>query len=323
MIKYIDLYAGIGGFHLAMESLPLKSKCVWACEKEPVLQALYQKNYGMEPYPDITTMNIKEIPDHDLLCAGFPCQAFSSEGKQQAFDDPRGKLFFYILHILKEKQPKHFLLENVSGLKHKNMKETYKLIWKSLREQGYHTQEHILSPHELGVPQSRKRIFFLGSKEPFHSEIIYPEFKKSSLSMKNILESNPDPETYYGPGSTTHSWIEDLKQSNKITNQNIDHIYIRWTRTHYAIKSRHTYVNAILTNPTNLPFLITEDRFLSIKEVARLQSIKDNQILLPESKSAAIKALANGLNIKVVKTILKSFLLPNKTARKQGLLFYE
>ncbi len=113
--KFIDLFCGIGGFHQAMTSLG--GTCVLACDIDPKCRDVYEKNYGLTPLPDVTKLDTYTIPDFDVLCGGFPCQAFSHSGKQLGFEDTRGTLFRDVVRILKHKQPKHFILENVKNLK--------------------------------------------------------------------------------------------------------------------------------------------------------------------------------------------------------------
>lgn len=130
-LKFIDLFAGLGGFHLALEKLGCE--CVFASEIQPELQSLYERNFGMKCSGDINEIDItKDIPDHDILCAGFPCQPFSQAGKQQGFDDQkrRGNLFYKIWEILECKKPEFVFLENVPNLKSHDNKNTYKVIYR-------------------------------------------------------------------------------------------------------------------------------------------------------------------------------------------------
>ncbi|MFT0359904.1 DNA cytosine methyltransferase [Bacteroides thetaiotaomicron] len=161
-LKFIDLFAGLGGFHLALEKLGCE--CVFASEIQPELQSLYERNFGMKCSGDINEIDItKDIPDHDILCAGFPCQPFSQAGKQQGFDDQkrRGNLFYKIWEILEYKKPEFVFLENVPNLKSHDNKNTYKVIYSTL-SQLYDIQDDIISPHYFGIPQHRTRIYIVG-----------------------------------------------------------------------------------------------------------------------------------------------------------------
>ena len=160
--KFIDLFAGIGGFHVAMEKLG--GKCVFASEINKYSIDTYFENFGMDAGFDICQVPEEEIPAHDVLCGGFPCQAFSKAGKQAGFEDTRGTLFFEIERILKHHRPKYIILENVRNLVAHDGGNTWRVISKHLKELGYLITETpiIMSPHQLGVPQLRERVYILG-----------------------------------------------------------------------------------------------------------------------------------------------------------------
>ena len=160
-LKFIDLFAGLGGFHLALQKLG--HKCVFASELIPELRDLYKINHDIECAGDINEVNIQEIPKHDILCAGFPCQPFSQAGFQQGFDDEkeRGNLFYKIMEILEHHKPEFVFLENVPNLKSHDNGNTYKVIHNSL-EKLYETKDDIISPHYFGIPQHRTRIYIVG-----------------------------------------------------------------------------------------------------------------------------------------------------------------
>ncbi len=187
--KFIDLFAGIGGFRLAFQSLG--GKCVFSSEWDKSAKITYEANYGDYPYGDITKIAETEIPDHDVLCAGFPCQAFSIAGKRGGFEDTRGTLFFDVARIIKEKQPKAFFLENVKGLISHRSGKTLETILKTLREDlGYYVPDpKILNAKDFGVPQNRERIFIVG----FHSSLNiadfeYPKKKNKSVTFADVKE---------------------------------------------------------------------------------------------------------------------------------------
>lgn len=167
--RFIDLFAGLGGFHIALSALGCK--CVFASELKEDLQKLYKNNFQETPRVegDITKVNISEIPAHDILCAGFPCQPFSKAGLQRGFEDEgRGNMFEYICSIIKaqgENKPQILLLENVSNLKGHDDGRTWKTIQERLDELGYWVKAEILSPHQFGIPQHRKRIYIVGLRK--------------------------------------------------------------------------------------------------------------------------------------------------------------
>jgi len=165
--KFIDLFAGIGGFRLAMQNLG--GKCVFTSEWDKEAQKTYRANFGEIPFGDITKEQTKNyIPDNfDVLCAGFPCQSFSIAGKRGGFDDTRGTLFFDVAEIIKRKQPKAIFLENVKGLRNHNGGKTLATILNVLRNDlGYFVPEpKIINAKEFGVPQNRERIYIVGFRK--------------------------------------------------------------------------------------------------------------------------------------------------------------
>ena len=163
MIKFIDLFCGIGGFHLAMRGI--KSKCVFASEWDKNCQDVYEKNFKIKPHGDITKIDEKNIPEHDLLFAGFPCQAFSISGKRLGFEDARGTLFFDVARIIKFHNPKVIFLENVKNfLRHDNGK-TMQVVKSILEELNYNVFFSLLNASNYEVPQSRERIYIVAFKK--------------------------------------------------------------------------------------------------------------------------------------------------------------
>lgn len=160
--KYIDLFCGIGGFHQAMSDLG--GVCVYASDIDADCRKTYEANYGIKPDGDITKIAAQDIPRHDVLCAGFPCQAFSKAGKRLGFaDETKGTLFFDICRILKYHKPKYALLENVRNLASHDKGNTWRVIHDSLVDLGYNVLDEpvIFSPHYIGVPQHRERVFIM------------------------------------------------------------------------------------------------------------------------------------------------------------------
>ena len=186
-MKFIDLFAGIGGFHLALSSF--NSKCVFASEWDKHAQSVYEKNFGIKPFGDITLIDEKEIPNHDIICGGFPCQAFSISGKQRGFEDSRGTLFFDIARITKHHKPKILLLENVFNLERHDNGNTLKVIKKTLKELGYNTFFKVLNASHYGIPQIRKRIFFVCFRNDLGvSDFEFPKPTKTNSRLIDFLE---------------------------------------------------------------------------------------------------------------------------------------
>lgn len=197
---FIDLFAGIGGFRQAMQNLG--GKCVFSSEWDEQAQKTYMLNYGEVPFGDITLEQTKQyIPDHfDILCAGFPCQAFSLAGKRLGFEETRGTLFFDVAEIIRRKQPRAFFLENVKGLKIHDKGKTLEVILRTLKEDlGYYVPDpEVMNAKDFGVPQNRERIFIVGfHPETGITEFSYPKPSNKKVSIADIKEKDVVPSKYY------------------------------------------------------------------------------------------------------------------------------
>lgn len=198
---FIDLFAGIGGFRMAFQNLG--GQCVFSSEWDAQAQKTYFANYGEVPFGDITSEHTKQyIPDNfDILCAGFPCQAFSLAGKRLGFEETRGTLFFDVAEILRRKQPKAFFLENVKGLAIHDKGKTLKTILNTLDEIGYTVvPPQIVNAMYFGVPQHRERIYIVGFRKDLcikPEDFTYPEQKEVTKHFIDIREKDPVPAKYY------------------------------------------------------------------------------------------------------------------------------
>lgn len=185
-LKFIDLFAGIGGFRIAFERAGFK--CVFSAEINEHACEVYKANFGEDPYCDITQLNAKDIPDFDVLCAGFPCQAFSISGKMKGFyDATRGTLFFDICRILKEKQPKAFILENVQNLEKHDNGNTLRVMLDNLHQLGYTVNYQVLNAREFDSPQNRERVVLVGNKEGIYFDFSRIE-RKPPKAIKYYLD---------------------------------------------------------------------------------------------------------------------------------------
>ncbi|MGO4819893.1 MULTISPECIES: DNA cytosine methyltransferase [unclassified Flavobacterium] len=184
-MRFIDLFAGIGGFHQALTRLG--HECVFASEKKEHLAKLYEVNYGIVPNRNIRDIKPIEIPDHDILCAGFPCQPFSKAGNQQGLEDENNGSFFDILvDILRHKTPKYFILENVRNIESHDDFKTWNYISEKLGELGYHIDKKVLSPHQFNIPQHRERLFIIGSLDTLEN-FNWPEKIKLTNTIRHFL----------------------------------------------------------------------------------------------------------------------------------------
>ncbi len=199
-MKFIDLFAGIGGFRHGLQKVAVESEsssdsksgasqhgqrafhCVWSNEWDKYASQIYKKHYGECDTRDIRTVDTKEIPDHDLLCAGFPCQSFSIAGKRLGFEDTRGTMFFEIARIIRDKRPRHFILENVKGLLSHDEGKTFQTILGVLSDLGYEYQWQVLNSKNFGVPQNRERVFIVGHLRETSRPEVFPIGESYSIS---------------------------------------------------------------------------------------------------------------------------------------------
>jgi DNA-cytosine methyltransferase len=222
-MKYISLFAGIGGFDLALDKLG--HECVYTNEWDKHAAKVYETRFNRPvDTRDIKTVSTEEIPEHDLLVGGFPCQAFSIAGKRLGFDDTRGTLFFEIARILKDKQPKYFILENVKGLISHNSGQTFRTIISTIAELGYDCQWNLYNSKDYGVPQNRERIYIVGHLRGISRPEVF-SFRESNSNSDETSErinqlTNPphSGQRVYGtdgiaPTVTTGKkvWISSLK----------------------------------------------------------------------------------------------------------------
>ena len=263
-MKFIDLFCGIGGFHQALASLG--AECVFASDIDKECRKVYFDNYKLEPVGDITQVNEADIPPHNILCAGFPCQAFSKAGKQLGTEDSRGTLFYDIVRIAKHHQPEYLLLENVRNLASHDGGNTWKVIRNSLREIGYSVPDQpiIFSPHYIGTPQYRERVFILCVRKDIGETPDFT-FDKTSLptcDAYSILQNDSEIENIEKyrlsdeetrlidlwndflqniskpyPGFPVWSeWLRELKPSDRLSQ------YPQWKQT-FIRKNSQLYVN--------------------------------------------------------------------------------
>ena len=210
-MRFVDLFCGIGGFHAALSELG--HKCVFACDSNKKAADVYERNFGISAYKDIR--DCKELPEFDILCAGFPCQPFSKSGSQEGFrDKTRGTLFHEILRIIKQYRPSILLLENVPNLKSHDSGNTFEVIRQSIENEGYSFSSDILSPHSFGTPQIRKRLYMVGVREDLckNEDFQFPKGSGRKTSVRTILDKKSEvSEKYY----LTNEEIEILEHWNE------------------------------------------------------------------------------------------------------------
>ena len=267
-IKYIDLFCGIGGFRIGFEQACKKfnliPESVFASDNDPYCQFVYQENFGEKPFGDITKINEKDIPDHDILLAGFPCQPFSIIGQMKGFEDTRGTLFFDIARILKEKQPKAFILENVKQLVGHDKGRTLKTILKTLDDLGYNVNYSVLNALDYGLPHKRERIFIVGHREPIFYR--FPDPIRPFKPLEDILEENVD-KKYYAS--------EKIRNKRKNKHSSAYKVSI-WHENKSGNICSYPYSCALRAGASYNYLLVNGERRLTPREMLRLQGFPDS-----------------------------------------------
>lgn len=308
---FIDLFAGIGGFRISMQNLG--GNCVFSSEIDKYSKKSYELNFGEIPFGDITKINEKDIPEHDVLCAGFPCQAFSIAGKRKGFkDETRGTLFFDIARIIDEKRPKAFFLENVKGLKSHNKGKTLKTILKVLREDlNYYVPEPVIkNAKDFGVPQNRERIFIIGFRKDIGiNEFHYPESFNKKVKFANIKEKNPVSVKYY-LSTTYKQTLINHKQRHANKGNGFGYQIINDDQCSNAIvvggmgRERNIVIDCRLTDFTPVTKITGEVnrngwRRMTPREWARLQGFPD-KFKIEVSDAQAYKQFGNSVAIPAI-----------------------
>jgi DNA (cytosine-5)-methyltransferase 1 len=216
MTKFIDLFCGIGGFHSAITNVITNSKCVYACDIDLHARETYKINYGIQPDLDIKSVDVKKIPNFDMLCGGFPCQSFSvAQWKDdKGFDDPRGTLFFDILKIIDEHNPSIVLLENVANLARFDKGNALKKIVSSMINKGYFVAYEILNAKDFGIPQNRERIYIVATKNKCF-DMSNLKQRCSSVVLQEILDDDIPNEAWFNQEQFTLLETTQIKSQPK------------------------------------------------------------------------------------------------------------
>lgn len=215
-MTFIDLFAGLGGFRIALESLG--ADCVYSNEWDEPVQKVYADNFGDVPEGDITKVDETTIPDHDILCAGFPCQAFSISGKRRGFEDSRGTLFFDVARIIKSKKPKIVFMENVKNFATHDEGRTLAVVKATMEELGYSFYQKVLNAVDYGVPQKRERIYMVCFRNDLNVDtFMYPKPFELTRHVEDFLlkDENLVKELYVNRPDTYFKDVEDTEYSKK------------------------------------------------------------------------------------------------------------
>lgn len=296
-LKFIDLFCGIGGFHIALSQHGVH--CVFASDIDEDAQATYYDNHHLWPFGNISDF-IDAIPDHDILCAGFPCQPFSVAGRQLGFNDTRGTLFFDILTIVKKKKPRVLFLENVKNLVNHDGGRTFAVIKNLLEAEGYNVHHKVFNSKDFGIPQNRSRIFIVAFDKEV--EFTFPEYNGPSRLVGDILEDAVSED--YTLSDRLWSGHQRRAAAHKAQHKGFKHsvcdataAYTRTLTARYYKDGKEILIYQEGKNP----------RMLTPRECARLQGFPDS-FKLAKYNSASYRQFGNSVTVPVVAAIAEKII---------------
>ena len=302
---FIDLFAGLGGFRLALESLG--AECVYSSEWDEPVRKVYSDNFDEIPDGDITQVDEKSIPDHDILCAGFPCQAFSISGKQHGFEDSRGTLFFDVARIVKEKQPKVVFMENVKNFASHDGGRTLEVVRATMEDLGYTFFYKVLSAVDFGIPQKRERIYMVCFRNDLNvASFNYPKPFELQKHVEDFLlsDENMVSHLYVDRPDTYFNGKKDEHYSNKTIRLGIVNKGGQGERI-YSTKGIAITLSANgggVFSKTGGYLINGRTRKLHPRECARLMGFPDSYII-SDSPNQAYKQFGNSVVIDVLQLI--------------------
>ena len=295
-LRFVDLFCGLGGFRVAVEKLYRNSECVFSCDFDSDSQKSYEANFSEKPFGDITEISETEIPEHDVLFAGFPCQAFSICGDQKGFEDTRGTLFFDIARILRARKPKAFVLENVKQLVSHNQGKTLERIVETLQNLGYQVNYKILNALDFGLPQKRERVFIVGFREP--QSFVWNLQKTPMKPLREVLETDVS-ENYYAS--------EKIKANRQrsVESKIIKDDLTVWHENKGGNISPLPYSCALRSGASYNYLLVNGERRLTEREMLRLQGFPEDY-KIAVGYQAMRKLAGNTVAIPCVEAVLQS-----------------
>lgn len=308
---FIDLFAGIGGIRMGFEHAG--GECVFTSEWDESAQKTYQANFGEIPYGDVTKIDPEEIPNFDVLLAGFPCQPFSQAGLKKGFEDTRGTLFFDIARIIKHHKPSVVFLENVRNLAGHDKGNTLKVIIGTLEEMDYKVKHNILNAKEFGLPQNRARIYIIGFKDDVDFE--FPEPPKTKTKVWDILDEKVDPK--YTISDKLWAGHQRRKKEHEEKGNGFGYSL-------FDEKSEYTSTISARYYKDGSEILIKQKgknpRKLTPREAARLQGYPES-FVIPVSDAQAYKQFGNSVAVPVIKALANKIIktlenIPNNSLKK-------
>ena len=298
-LKFIDLFAGIGGIRIPFDELGCE--CVFSSEWDDAACATYTANFGVHPAGDITKIDATDIPSHDILLAGFPCQAFSIMGKQKGFADTRGTMFFEIQRILEYHHPQAILLENVKQLVTHDHGRTFNVIQTVLGRMGYHVKWKILNALDFGLPQKRERVIIVGFlNECFCNQFNF-DFPKIPYDLKSVLEDDDSVD----PGLFASERIL-AKRKEKVAGKDVFYPSI-WHENKAGNISVLNYSCALRTGASYNYLLVNGRRRPSSRELLRLQGFPDNYRIVVSHQEIR-RQTGNSVAVPMIREVAKKMI---------------
>ena len=308
MIKFIDLFAGIGGFRLAFESVG--ATCVFSAEIDKHACTTYEMNFNENPFCDVSKLHAEDIPDFDILCAGFPCQPFSLAGKRKGFQDTRGTLFFDIERIIQEKKPKAFILENVKGLINHDKGRTLEVILDTLRKKlNYHVHYKVLNSKDYALPQNRERIYIIGFKEQ-NIEFNFPQPIERTIDLENIIDTNLEGTAISDRAKQNiETHLKNHKKYKQIkTNPLLLAYEIRKSRCSFRFDNISPCLTAKMrTGGNNVPIFVQKMRKFSTRECLRIQGFPESYQINPNT-AQSYKQIGNSVSVPIIRLLAKEII---------------
>ena len=303
-MRYIDLFAGTGAFSHVLSNMGFE--CVFANDKEQASQQIYLANFPGHNFVlgDIININVYDIPEHNILCGGFPCQPFSIAGKKEGFNDPRSNTFWKLLEIIRHHSPEVIVLENVKNLLTHDSNNTFRIIKENLEAEGYHLKVNILDTCEYSdIPHHRERVFIVGFKENREFELVKPNV--INLPIINFLEDDILGKYYY----TNRFVVYEKIQEGVVKHINTNTLY--QFRRHYVRENMSgkcpTLTANMGTGGHNVPLLLDDVgiRKLTPRECFNLQGFPGDYILPRIADSKLYKLAGNAVSVPVVRHIME------------------
>lgn len=267
-VKFIDLFCGIGSFHQSLKTLGWK--CVFACDIDEDCRNTYEKNHGLKPAGDITCIDVKEVPSFDVLCSGFPCQPFSIAGKHKGFEDRRGNMFYETMRFVEHHQPACVILENVAGLEKHDSGRTLTTIIATLEKQAYSVNYRVLLCSDYGIPQMRKRMFIVATKQAQSSSFL--DFEK---------QITPTLTEYMNNGRRSEDHLTFTRKDVAYT--------IRCGGKHSPVDDGHNWDGYYAKKASSKEFVYR----LTIADCLRLQGFDPSTFILSGSAKSHAKMVGN------------------------------